>query len=134
MPSLGEYYIVDFEKTSDRLAENEKRVLIKLLGLNEESFEEGDFIEFTKLAYEVAYKSESTCYIFFKTNKGGELTSILTGGNATIKRSRENEYVYEYICFHTAGTDFMMIEIIVNNHYKWWEDNEKMINKAEIYQ
>lgn len=135
LPSVREFYIVDFKKINRKLTEYEKNNLVKCLELDKGNFEEPYFIDFTKVAYKPILLNESECYIIFKTNKNLE-DDFFDAENCNIlmRNKRSEEYVYKHVCFGATSCEkYEIISRIVNNHYKWWEDNEKMIDKAEIY-
>lgn len=128
-PILGEYYVVDFENTNDNLSQSEEDLLIKLLHLDKVNFTPNS-LEITKIAYEVPCLSESTCYVFFKVDSKENI--LFNGEDTSIEYGKDGGYIYKHICFNLC-TDFDVIEQIVKNHYKWWENNEKNIDESQIY-
>lgn len=130
LPSVfaNEYYIVGFENTNKTLTTEENKNLIIFLNSDIYTIKESDNIQITKLAYQYPFRHESTCYIFFKANINSELPFTLI--NIT---ENNKEYVSEHICMNTNDCEeFNLVRKIVNNNYKWWENNEKHINYVEI--
>ena len=128
-PRLGEYYVVDFENTDDDLSQSEKELLIKVLHLDKVNFMPNS-LKITKIAYEVPWLSESTCYVFFKVDSRDNI--LFNSEDTSIKYGKDGGYIYKHICFELC-TDFDVIEQIVKNHYKWWKNNEKNIDESQIY-
>lgn len=130
LPSFfaDEYYITDFENTNKTLTKEDENALITFLNSNIYTIKESDNIEITKIAYQYPFRHESTCYIFFKVDINAKLPFTLI--NIT---ENDKEYVSEHICMNTnTCEEFNLIRKIVNNNYKWWENNEKDIIYTKI--
>lgn len=126
-PFLHGYYIVNLENTKAQLTESEKKDLIKLLRLEDYSFEEPYFIEITKIAYENCPFNEVSGYIFFKTNVKDIKLKI--SGDAFIEHGKENdEYIYQHGEFGDGCQEYQVIEKIVKRHYNWLGRKEKKLN------
>ena len=125
LPSMlaDEFYIIDFENTDKFLTDENKNTLMNFLNLDVYTIQESDNIEITKIAYQYPFRHESTCYIFFNADVNAKLPFTLISIT-----SNNKQYVSEHICMNTNTCDeFKFIKKIVNNNYKWWENNEKNI-------
>lgn len=123
----NEYYIVNFENTKAQLTESEKNDLIKLLRLEDYSFEKSYFIEITKIAYQEGPFNDVGGYIFFKTNVKDIKLKIL--GDASIKHGKENdEYIYQHIDLGDGCQEYQIIKKLVKRHYNWLGRKEKKLN------
>lgn len=130
MPSFlaNEYFVINFENTNKTLTNEDRNTLITFLNSDIYTVKESDNIEITKIAYQYPFRHESSCYIFFKTNINSKLPFTLI--NIT---ENEKEYVSEHICMNTnICEEFNLVRNIVNNNYKWWENNEKNITYTKI--
>lgn len=123
MPSFlaNEYFVINFENTNKTLTNEDRNTLITFLNSDIYTVKESDNIEITKIAYQYPFRHESSCYIFLKTNINSKLPFTLI--NIT---ENEKEYVSEHICMNTnICEEFNLVRNIVNNNYKWWENNGK---------
>ena len=130
LPSVfkDEFYIIDFENTDKILSDKDEQALITCLNSNIYTIQESDKIEITKIAYQYPFRHESTCYIFFNADINAKLPFDLI--NIT---SDNKQYVSKHICMNTnTCEEFKLVRKIVNNNYKWWENNEKKITYTLI--
>lgn len=130
LPSVfaDEFYIIDFENTSKILSDKDEKEIISFLNSNIYTIQESDKIEITKIAYQYPFRHESTCYIFFNADKNAKLPFTLIN-----IASDNKQYVSQHICMNTnTCEEFKLVRKIVNNNYKWWENNEKKITYTPI--
>lgn len=126
LPSIfnNEYYIVSFKDSNKILSQESEKKLIQFLNIKNYVISEEDNIKITKIAYQYPFRHESTYYIFFEASLNSDLPYTLI--NIT---ENSKEYVKKHICMNTNDCEeFNCVMKLVDDNFKWWENNEKKIN------
>lgn len=129
-PSIGEYYIVEFNENK-KIEEEDYNALCNILNKNFEM----ENIEIHKIAYEVEFRHESSFYIFFKINNSQYNTKFERYNQTyTIcyKDDSVTEIAMHHICLNTGfDEEYRKVRKICMKYYrlydKFWEINEKHI-------
>ena len=125
IPHIGEFYIRNAK--DNEFSEEEKNEIYNILNLNN--------INVYKVACEVDFRHEGSYYIFFYSNKE-IVASDIDESFKLYCLGYENgtyDYAIQKICMSTySDSDYNKISKICETNYKWWKNNEKMIDENEL--
>lgn len=132
LPHLGEYYISKFDEDNVLLEEDYNKIL-NILNLEN--------VDIVKVAADIEFRHEGAFYIYFQSDFeviSNDIINVIKEKNNIncnlYKISSENntfEYAIEHICLNTIDCEaYKNIERISRQYYKWWEDNEKNIDRV----
>lgn len=113
LPSSGEYYIVNFNDTDTKLAEEDKKTLCKAV-FPEWDREKIERLQIIKLAYQYSFRDDGgDCYIVYEEQQKGAC-------------------IYKHNCMYLSRCEKgKQIKETVKKYYKWWNNNEKDMQESQ---
>lgn len=125
IPHIGEFYIRN--ETNNEFSDEENQEICSILNLND--------IDVYKIACEVEYRHEGSYYIFFYSNK--QLTANDIDDSFELYALGYENGVYDYAIGRLSmatysDSDYSKIFDISKNNYRWWESNEKTLDRNEL--